>query len=142
MKPTQQMIEAATAAVNGRLIDVETTTTTRAFAILVVEAALASMWQPIETAPKDGSEFLCLIGGVPYKAKYDSFGRFMWKMHTNCGVGAAYMVHKIDGLRLLEQTKEAEYNYKPSWVLWINGFKDRPTHWMPVPSLPEVSNES
>ncbi len=101
-------------------------------------------WKPIETAPKDGSEFIALIGGLPYKARYDEIGRFIWYMHINRATGGSYLVHKIDGKRLLEEIKAKEYDYQPSGCFWKRGMEDKPTHWMPLPPppVPQTSTHS
>lgn len=85
-------------------------------------------WNDIKTAPHD-KPFLALIGGIPYKAKYDEHGRFIWYMHTDCGEGAEYCVHKENGLTLLEKTREAKPRYEPRGILWCDGLNDNPTHW-------------
>ena len=103
-------------------------------------ADLVPQWMDIKSAPKDGSTFLALIDGLPYHAHYDEYGRFIWTMHGNVGEGAAYIVRNIDGRRMLEQTKEAEYNYQKVNYVWRNGFDHKPTHWMPI--LPAPKEES
>ena len=45
--------------------------------------AEAGRWQSIETAPKDGTNFLALIGDQPYEARFDERGRVVRFMHTN-----------------------------------------------------------
>lgn len=90
-------------------------------------------WRPISEAPKDGTIFLCLIDGLTYIAKYDDLGRFTWCSHSNVASGASYKIHNMDGKRLLEETKEAEYDYQKQWILWKKGFDHKPTHWQPYP---------
>ncbi len=99
-------------------------------------------WRPIETAPKDGTKFLALIGGIPYAAKYDEHDRFIWYMHSNKADGNTYRIHNIDGLKLKEQIKEAEYDYQPSALLWKRGFNDTASHWMPYRHFHNRQRES
>lgn len=99
-------------------------------------------WRPIDSAPKDGTIFLCLIDGLTYIAKYDDLGRFTWCSHSNVASGASYKIHNMDGKRLLEETKEAEYDYQKQWILWKKGFDHKPTQWQPLPNPPEVKNEN
>lgn len=96
-----------------------------------MEAALIKYeeWRLIETAPKDGTPFLALIGGIPYKARYDEHGIFIWYMHSNHANGASYRVHEINGVEMLEKTKDEEYDYRPTTMIWKRGFNDTPTHW-------------
>ena len=101
-----------------------------------------SKWQPIETAPKDGKTFLALVGGLPYAAKYDKDGRFIWYWHSDQACGPTHLVHEIDGKRLLEEIKvQPPHDYQPSGHLWVNGFSGEPTHWMPLPEPPDVQRQ-
>lgn len=86
-------------------------------------------WKTIDSAPRDGSVFCALIDRLPYLCRYDEDGRFIRYTHNNIATGASYLVHYIDGKRLLEQTKEAEYDYQVEGSLWKLGFKHEPTHW-------------
>lgn len=98
-------------------------------------------WKSIKSAPKDGSLFLAKIGAAVYVAYYDKYDKFVWIMHDNTSRGATYKVHKklVDSTRLLEEIKKAEEpNYKPRGHLWIAGFEDKPTHWLPLPPLPKT----
>jgi hypothetical protein len=94
-------------------------------------------WQPIETAPKDGTPFLCWLSGLPYAARYDKYGRLIWYWHRNHATGPAHRVHIVDGRRMLEEIKpEDRPDYQVSGMLWVNGFEAKATHWMPLPSPP------
>ncbi len=70
----------------------------------------ASQWQPIETAPKDGS--LCFIG------RYDNDGA--WNSIT--------ATYKKDGMFIDTRSWHSFYTE-------VNNLK-RPTHWMPLPKPP------
>jgi starvation-inducible outer membrane lipoprotein len=81
-----------------------------------------SEWRSIDSAPKDGTTFLAHIGGAVYKAGYTT-GRtavFMWSMH----------IDKSDGGENFD-----EANYKARATAYLHGFKDKPTHWMPLPKI-------
>jgi hypothetical protein len=99
-------------------------------------------WQPIETAPKDGSTFLCLIDGLPYAARFDEHGRFIWYWHSDDALGPSYIVHRnvSEGKTLLEETKPRDPpNYVCRGHLWVKGFDEQKrTHWMPLPPSPET----
>lgn len=98
--------------------------------------AMIPQWETIDSAPRDGSKFLTLIGGIIYLGKYDKHARFIWYMHLNRAPGSYYKVHEIDDKKLLEEIKSREYDYQPSGVCWKRGFQDKPTHWMPLPPTP------
>jgi hypothetical protein len=93
--------------------------------------------RPIEEAPKCGKPFWVLIDRLPYLAKYGEHGRFVWCMHGNIATGASYNVKNIDGKRLLEETKAAEYDYQRQWYLWRLGFEHKPTHFYDIDALPK-----
>lgn len=93
-------------------------------------------WQPIETAPKDGTKFIAKIGHAIYAA-YDDDGRFCWIMHANQAAGRRYTKKIIDGIEYQQElAPEAERDYQPQGNIWIKGFEDKPTHWMPLPKPP------
>lgn len=72
-------------------------------AISIVERELPeSQWQPIETAPKDGSEFLSWSELSQWVTHWDEKSK-IWKSGEGYGL--------------------------------------KPTHWMPLPEPPEVSDE-
>ena len=77
-------------------------------------------WQPIESAPKDGSEVLLLVAyraGIPYR----------------CLVG-----HWQRGGHCIEDHPPID----TGWYFWNGLMFDlaaRPTHWMPLPTYPELT---
>jgi hypothetical protein len=99
-------------------------------------------WQDISTAPRDGTEFLALLNGLPVKAKYDELGRFIWFAWCDMAQGPGYKCHDglIEGKRLLEEYQPKE---DPKWeitaFIWRSGFEAKPTHWMPLPPPPMIS---
>ncbi len=95
-------------------------------------------WRLIETAPKDGTPFLAWISGLPYAAKYDKDGRFIWYWHTDMACGPSYIIHDVDGKRLLEETRPQDpHDFQIIGHLWVNGFDDTPTYWMPITDPPK-----
>lgn len=76
------------------------------------------MWNPIETAPKDGTRLL-----LWHKDGYVVSGRW----HSDPGI-------------------DNPNAYEPQWawwvsdneiVMWDGGPDDHPSHWMPMPELPK-----
>ncbi|MFA9286447.1 hypothetical protein ACCQ08_16785 [Comamonas sp. SY3] len=98
----------------------------------------ADRWQPIETAPRDGTHFLALIGGLPYEARFDEQGRFIRFIHTNIAPGAVWKIHHQGGRELREQhLPPEEPRYVPTGMIWQNGFDFKPSHWAPLPVAPK-----
>lgn len=103
----------------------------------------AQEWQDIASAPKDGSTFLCMISGLPYAARYDKNGRFIWFWHDDAAEGPSYIVHNKDGKRLLEVLKpKDDARYIIQGHLWVNGFDEKPTHWMPLRPPQSLQDET
>lgn len=78
-----------------------------------------SEWQPIETAPRDGTEVI--LGSLAQTYK-----------------GAPVPPRVTIGY--WTQDDEPEYEYcDPYWMSWDGGFtkENPPTHWMPLPPPPE-----
>ncbi len=73
-----------------------------------------SEWKPIETAPKDGTEFIALDeNGSIYHACFDKFKRLCYKNHwyANTASGASYF-H--------EWTLMCEMGFIPELKGWMN----------------------
>ncbi len=81
-----------------------------------------SAWQPIETAPKDGTWFLICRNGDPSTLEVGCFNQLMWDTY----------VEIEDGLYRKELSEPID-----NW----RGFDNFPraTHWMPIPALPAES---
>jgi hypothetical protein len=76
-----------------------------------------SQWQPIESAPKDGTWFLAwsgtiFQGGLVTKAKWDA--------------------------DLTAKKPRPMWTYAESWIGRHHMKLHQPTHWMPLPAPPEA----
>ena len=79
------------------------------------------IWQPIETAPRDGTEILLSNGFVVAQGAY---------LYDEGGIRE----HRdLDG-NYIGQDESDGYD---GWVDFSGGMPD-PTHWMPLPPPPEV----
>ena len=52
-----------------------------------------------------------------------------------------YIVHKLNGKRLLEDVTTEPAVWEDNWTIWINGYEFAPTHWMPLPAPPKDAAE-
>lgn len=83
-------------------------------------------WQPIETAPKDGSAVLCGW------AKTGEYALCRWKLNSRLeashsrGGMLEYATEYFGDLEELD-----DYDYALA--------KNFPTHWLPIPAMPEAS---
>lgn len=75
-------------------------------------------WQPIETAPKDGSHIL-IIDATAKTPEADKvhWGRVMGKDYWRCG-------------------DSSDWEEDPRAAREILGAYETPTHWMPLPAPP------
>lgn len=78
------------------------------------------MWQPIETAPKDGTPIL-LSNGVDV-----SFGNWIKEDFS------IREIRDIEG-RYVDQIENQQ---EAQWMDWDGGMQPDPTHWMPLPPPP------
>ena len=88
-------------------------------------------WQPIETAPRDGTELLlyapaCVYEGAPVEARI-TYGNWLAPSDTP-------QIKYQDGF-----APDLEWDeFDAHWVSWDGGFtpEHSPTHWMPLPPGP------
>lgn len=78
-------------------------------------------WQPIETAPKDGTE---ILGLHHYKGHEPDYSIVRWQ-HAKWGAYA--WVAQADGQRAIESQTDFGTDYVEPFV----------THWMNLPSPPK-----
>ncbi len=106
-----------------------------------------SEWQPIETAPKDGTEFLAKQDGEIYHAKFQADGRFVFRTHTLWEPREHRLIKvkvEVDGEGVDAQVlpNEGPVEFLHSWTYWTRGGNFWPTHWMPMPETLENEGES
>ena len=80
-------------------------------------------WQPIETAPRDGTHILAILVLPPSKVRsgYNSYiYEVWWSEYAKKGKSVLF-----------------EGQYFSGWQPWP--FEANPTHWMPLPPPPEVT---
>ena len=107
---------------------------------------MENQWQPIQTAPKDGSKFLMFITGIEYKKEiYDK----KYKAKTIQKVLIAEYSpdsNSFFGEDCEFNTKINEFNFKEkdyfaSAVFGYQHITDvQATHWMPLPKPPIINN--
>lgn len=101
---------------------------------------MENQWQPMETAPKDGSKFLMFITGMEYKKNNDDKKYKAKTIQTiliadyslkcNCFFGG-------DGFGCVEID---ELNFKEKKDFICYGYDVQATHWMPLPKPPIINN--
>jgi len=88
---------------------------------VIKEALQSASWQPIETAPRDGTVVLCCVyGATPSTAMFleTPMGRSGWSVE--------YMEAHEDEEAFEQYMEDHVYN---------------PTHWMPLPAAPVDGGE-
>jgi hypothetical protein len=101
-----------------------------------------SEWQPIETAPKDGTRFIARQDGEIYEARYSKEMNLMFRIHAL----RVESKHRIVAAEMDGKTVRAEVpveqpwpeTFRHDWCFWTRGFEFRPKHWMPLPSPPDL----
>ena len=102
-----------------------------------VNAMRRPEWQPIETAPKDGTEILLYAGPQTFDGK--PVPERNTSGHWLIEEGYIREHRDLDG-RWIGQNESDGYE---GWMSWDGGFTEEnpPTHWMPRPAAPS-GNES
>ena len=77
-------------------------------------------WQPIETAPKDGTDIMLSNGAVVAEGHW---------LHVEGGIRE----HRDLEGRYIGQDEDEGYD---GWIDWFGGMLPEPTHWMPLPAAP------
>ena len=87
----------------------------------MTNTAAITIWQPIETAPKDGTEVL-----LAYPKGYVLIGRYVDKVQMEFG-------------KVIREDQ-----YWETGRMWIPSFgpEPQPTHWMPLPAAPKIDAEA
>lgn len=95
--------------------------------------AAASAWQPIETAPKDGTEVLLYAPATVFDGK---------PVAERITYGAWSEPSQVSRIQYKEgfAPEQVFDEWEPYWASWDGGFTEThaPTHWMPLPPAPEV----
>ena len=83
-------------------------------------------WQPIETAPRDGTPILI------YQPDYEDGGPDMHRRHSDHWTETAVVPY--------DDNRYAIGYWRP-WGGWgnRNHARPKPTHWMPLPPLPDAA---
>lgn len=90
----------------------------------IVELALSEQWEPIESAPKDGTAIML------------TNGKDVAEGHWYFEEGGTTEYRDLDG-RYIDQKDNDGYN---DWLDWDGGMQPAPTHWMPLPKPPETKS--
>lgn len=96
-------------------------------------------WKLIESAPKDGTEFLCLMEEAVYKARYFN-GNFSIFHHSpyqpskHALIPAEYEGKEVTAKYELERGR---YICDPHYSSYVAGWTFKPTHWQAFPTAPQ-----
>ena len=85
-----------------------------------VAVVMPDLWQPIETAPKDGTEIILRKGDRVTSGAWTEWSKADAEFHGTTGVYLG----------------QVEYDSGSLWASWDGGFcnDDHPTHWQPLPT--------
>lgn len=108
-----------------------------------IARALSEFWQPIETAPKDGSEFLGINhDGEIWLCRCHN-GRLNYRTNK-LYAPRRFEIVEVNGERLLREDEEyarTHERWTSDWTVWARGYEFNLTHWFPF-SRPTASDAS
>ncbi|WP_419792501.1 hypothetical protein [Pseudomonas citronellolis] len=83
-----------------------------------------SEWQPIDTAPRDGTEIILRRGARVSSGAWIEWSKSAAEHHSTTG----------------EYLGQVEYDSGTCWSSWDGGFTEDepPTHWQPLPAPPSA----
>ena len=105
---------------------------------------MENQWQPIETAPKDGSKFLMFITGMGYKKK-NSDKKYRAKTIQKVLIANyspqtnSFYGEDGDFTTIINEFNFKE-EYKTEGIGYCGKTNIQATHWMPLPKPPIINN--
>lgn len=97
-------------------------------------------WQSIETAPKDGEEFMAIQDGEIYHCKWiENNNGFAYRTHKLRKKDEIHTYLNVEGYedKMPVVTNQGNYVFEHSWSLYQKDFGFcEPTEWMSLPEAP------
>lgn len=108
---------------------------TQLYAVGQGKASDAEDWQPIETAPKDGTVVMLFADATVFEGK--PVGQRVTMGQWEEWVNTASEYHGTTG----EYLGQSEQDGGASWISWDGGFTEEnpPSHWQPLPAPPDAA---
>jgi hypothetical protein len=100
-----------------------------------------SEWQPIESAPRDGTPFLSVNhDGEIWVTKYIDRDRIAYRMNFRREMRKFDHVKHNGEVLLREDLEYAKANesWTSEWTFWSRLYDFKPTAWTPLPPPPET----